>query len=298
MLIFITGGTGAVCTATIPLILAAGHTIRALARSQKSSDRLEAAGATPVRGDITQHELLTAEASRADLVIYAAIDHYDRDAEGQAKREGEGIAAVCKGLEGRGKTVLAFFSLAPFPSDKLSTEQSPLTAIVRGAAANDALVEYSSRGVRSVQIRLGLIHSVYACPPILGLLAMTGKEAGYTPYLDSGANLWPAIDMQDVAALIVAVIQQAERAPTDGMIAVHAYSEQITTKAVVESLARKNGLPAKSLDAAELEKFHPQLAWFLSTNPRLSNEWTKDTFGWIPKGASLLENGRQGGYLD
>ena len=116
MRLFVTGGTGTICSAVIPLLVKAGHSVRALARTPASDAKLQSLGAVPVRGNVKDLDVLATEARQADGVIYAAIDHFDPDQEGQSRAEGEAVRAICAALEGTGKMVLAFFSLATSPT--------------------------------------------------------------------------------------------------------------------------------------------------------------------------------------
>jgi len=63
-------------TALLPQLVAAGHHVTALARSDKTAEAVKANGATTiVRGDTDNHELLTAEAQKADAVYHLAFNH-------------------------------------------------------------------------------------------------------------------------------------------------------------------------------------------------------------------------------
>lgn len=72
MNIFLTGGTGLVGSSVLRALLADGHAVRALARSDSSAETVKAAGADVVRGDLADADLLAGEATRADAVIHTA----------------------------------------------------------------------------------------------------------------------------------------------------------------------------------------------------------------------------------
>lgn len=76
---FVTGGSGFVGSRLIPALVARGVEVKALARSASSVARVEALGATAVRGDLDDREALDAGMRGADTVFHAAAhtDQFD-----------------------------------------------------------------------------------------------------------------------------------------------------------------------------------------------------------------------------
>lgn len=72
MRVFVTGGTGAIGTYTVPALIAAGHTVSALARSDATAAALRAHGATPVRVSLFDRDGLTAAFTGHDAVANLA----------------------------------------------------------------------------------------------------------------------------------------------------------------------------------------------------------------------------------
>jgi len=77
MRVFITGGTGLIGSAMLKNLIAHGHKVFALARSDISKTKLIKAGATPVMGDITQPEIWCNDLPAIDGLIHAACDFSD-----------------------------------------------------------------------------------------------------------------------------------------------------------------------------------------------------------------------------
>lgn len=70
--IFITGGSGFVGAAIIRAMVAAGHRVRALARSDDSARAVSSLGAEPVRGDLDDEPSLAAGMRGSTVVVHAA----------------------------------------------------------------------------------------------------------------------------------------------------------------------------------------------------------------------------------
>ncbi|SDM93371.1 NAD-dependent epimerase/dehydratase family protein [Allokutzneria albata] len=70
--VFVTGGSGFVGGALIRRLVAEGHAVRALARSERSASAVAALGATPVRGDLGDVDSLRAAARGAELAFHSA----------------------------------------------------------------------------------------------------------------------------------------------------------------------------------------------------------------------------------
>ena len=76
MQIFITGANGFIGGAVASALIADGHTVRGLVRSQAKGDAVAACGVEAVVGSLDDAALLQAEARAADAVVNAASsDH-------------------------------------------------------------------------------------------------------------------------------------------------------------------------------------------------------------------------------
>src|SRR4051812_14090406 len=75
MRVFVTGASGWTGSAVVPELLAAGHEVVGLARSDTSAAALTTAGAEVVRGDLGDLDVLRSAAKGSDGVVHLAFKH-------------------------------------------------------------------------------------------------------------------------------------------------------------------------------------------------------------------------------
>jgi nucleoside-diphosphate-sugar epimerase len=73
MKVFLTGATGYVGQAIVRSLTSAGHQISGLVRSEAGAEKLSQQGVTPIRGDISNLDLLREQAAQADGTIHTAF---------------------------------------------------------------------------------------------------------------------------------------------------------------------------------------------------------------------------------
>jgi len=103
MRVFVTGGTGTIGSAVIAELLGNGHTVLALARSDRSAPALQGVGAAVLRGELSNLDVLRAGAAQSDGVISLAFgrDYGNPDALAAAiAEETAANAALADALRG------------------------------------------------------------------------------------------------------------------------------------------------------------------------------------------------------
>src|SRR5882757_10731656 len=82
MNVFLTGATGYIGSVVAEALIAAGHSVTGLARSDAAAGQMSLKGVTPLRGDLTSPASLTEAAKKTDGVIHAGTTNDGRlDAE-------------------------------------------------------------------------------------------------------------------------------------------------------------------------------------------------------------------------
>src|SRR5687768_7297053 len=85
MRVFLTGGSGYVGGAVLEAFVRAGHRVDALVRNSEKAAEVQARGATPVLGDLSQPASYRDAAAAADGIVHAAMEHSPQRQQTDAK---------------------------------------------------------------------------------------------------------------------------------------------------------------------------------------------------------------------
>src|SRR4051812_11298187 len=156
MRVFVTGASGWIGTAVVGELLAAGHKVTGLARSDASAAALEAKGAEVRRGDLDDLDGIRAGAEAADAVIHLANKHDWSNMAATNAAERAAVQTVGDALAGTDRAFLVASGLAIATLGRPITEAdgSPFHGpdAPRGGSENLAL-EFAGQGVRAVSVR-------------------------------------------------------------------------------------------------------------------------------------------------
>ncbi|MBI0295317.1 SDR family oxidoreductase [Streptomyces sp. PRKS01-29] len=287
MHVFITGGTGTIGSAVVAELLANGHTVLALARSDDSAQRLENAGAKVLRGEIADLDVLRAGAAQSDGVISLAFsrDYSDPDGLAQAvAQESAAIAALGDELIGSDRPIVTV-SGTPWVSGRSSTETDPLPTDGpvggRGRSVN-ALLELASRGVRATAVRMPRTVHNEGQGGFAGLLTDAARRTGVAGYPGDGTQRWPAVHALDAAVLFRLALESAPAGTAWHAVA----DEGDAVRDIATVVGRRLGLP---VEAVPEETFGPFGPIFAMDQPASSTH-TRNALGWQPTHPSLLED--------
>ncbi|MEU6141042.1 SDR family oxidoreductase [Streptomyces sp. NPDC047081] len=287
MRVFVTGGTGLIGSAVVAELLAGGHTVLALARSEASAQAVEAAGAEPLRGALADLDTLRAGAAGADGVIHLAFGNDFSSPETLAKNvaeESAALKALGEELVGSDRPFVTC-SGTPHVPGRASTEAD--TLMIEGPVAGrgravTSVLGLSSRGVRSSAVRLPRTVHNQGTGGFAGLLTDIARRTGVSGYPGDGTQRWPAVHALDAAVLFRLALEQAEAGTSWHAVA----DEGDTVRDIAAVIGRRLGLPVESIPA---ETFGPLGPIFASDQPS-SSAHTRQVLGWEPRHPGLLED--------
>ncbi|OWV92646.1 3-beta hydroxysteroid dehydrogenase [Rhizobium sp. R72] len=295
MRVFVTGATGFVGTAVVEELLAAGHEVLGLARSERSAAALIAAGAKVHRGDLGDLESLRTGAAAADATIHLGFNHdFSRFVE-SCQEDAQVIETLGAALTGRDGLLLVTSGTAILPGGTVSTEATP-APMSEGAhprtASEHAAARVAERGAKVAVVRLS--PSVHGAGDrgFVSFVATFARQHGRSAYVGKGLNRWCAVHRRDAARLFRLALEKGE-----GRACYHAVSESaVPFRDIAAALGRSLDLPVEGLppDAAGAH-----FDWFTalaSSDTPASSDWTRTTLGWHPTEPGLLADIESGLY--
>ncbi|HEX3706541.1 MAG TPA: SDR family oxidoreductase [Mycobacteriales bacterium] len=295
MRVFMTGASGWIGSPSVRSLVAAGHEVVGLARSDDAAAAVEAAGGVALRGDLSDLTLLRARAADSDGVVHMAFRHdiaFTGDFAGAAASDLAAIEAFGDALAGSGNPlVIASGTLGLKPGSVATENDQPDRGGHPRTASAYAALELANRDVRSVVIRFAPTVHGEGDHGFIATLVGIARESGVSGYLGDGSNRWPAVHRSDAAELVHRAV---ESAPAGSVL--HATAEDgVTTKAIAEAIGSQLGVPVESIPEDRADHFS-FLAGFFGMDAPASSDISRELLGWNPTGPTLLEDIDAGRY--
>ncbi len=294
MRVFVTGASGFIGSAVVPELIAAGHSVVGLARSEASAQAVAAAGAEVHRGDLDDLDGLRAGAAGSDGVIHLGFIHDFDNYEAALRTDFNAIDAIGKALEGSGRPlVIASGTLGTAPG-RLATEEMPYDPKVhpRSATAVFAL-GLVPRGVRVAMMRLAPTVHGEGDHGFVKTLIGVAREKGVSGYIGDGANRWNAVHRLDAARLFRLAL---EKAPAGSVL--HAVAdESVPARTLAEIIGKQLGVPSAPIKADAAAAHFGWIARFFAMDQPASSALTRERMGWTPTHPGLVEDLEAGHYF-
>lgn len=300
MRLFVTGATGFVGSAVVPELLAAGHDIVGLARSDTAAAALVAAGVTVLRGTLDDPEALRAGAASAEGVLHLAMA---RGAVGFADAlqvDRRALAVLGAALEDTGRPLVFASATSMIEPGRVVTEHDAgdTSSPTSRGRDEDAVLAWAERGVRVAAVRLPtLVHGEGDRRGFLPMLIDVARTSGVSAYVGDGDNRWPGVHRLDAARLLRLAV---ENAPAG--FRAHAIAEEgVTFREIARAIGDGLGLPTREIDtdvaAEHFARLGGPLALLPGADIPASGAVTRELLDWHPTGPDLLTDLRTGPYL-
>jgi nucleoside-diphosphate-sugar epimerase len=310
MRVFVTGASGWIGRGLVPDLVAAGHRVVALARSDSAGQALRSAGAEVQPGSLDDIDILRTGAAASDGVIHLAFKSdmaFAGDFLGASRADRAVIETLGEALAGTGKPLVVasgMLGVLGLPSGVVATERDGLSIPAAGTelvpGANHRLenahvaLAFAGRDVRSSIVRLPPATHGDGDNGFMPLALGLARQKGAAAYVGDGANRWPAVHRDDAARLFRLAL---ESAPAGSVL--HAVGDEgVAIRDVAEVFASRMNIPAISVTSEHIGEYVGFLAGFWGFDGPATTEVTRALTGWVPTHAGLLADLKDGRYFN
>ena len=287
MRVFVTGATGFIGSAVVKELIAAGHQVIGVYRSDDKAPALAAAGAEAYRGSIDDPDSLKDGAARSDGVIHLAFNHDFSQFLSNCETDRRVIKTLGSTLAGsdRPLIVTSGTAIAKVAPGELAKEDAPAIAAADfpRAASEETTAKLAADGLNTSVVRLPQVHDPERQGLITWWIALA-REKGLFAYVGEGRNRWAAGHISDVARLYRLAIEKSE----PGAIYNAVGEEGVAARDIAETIGRRLKLPVKSITPEEAGGYFGWLAHLAARDMPASSELTQKKLGWRPTGPGLI----------
>ena len=280
MRVLVLGGTGFIGTAVVRELIARGHAVTGLARSEVSAARLAGLGALPLAGDIAQPEPWTARLPALDAVLHAACD-FDTDM-GAIDRRLLDVLLPALGAQARKPRFITTGGcwLYGATGDRVATEESPFDPLPAFAWMVESLTRVlGSTDVDGIVIHPAMVHADDG--GVFRRFAADARERRAVGVIASEAVRWPLVHRDDLAQLYTLAL---ERAPS-GSSYIGAAIDGVPVGQIARAFAKRHGTPDQTPQVISSDEIAAELGEWArgyALDQQLSGAKARRELDWRP----------------
>ncbi|GHO48657.1 SDR family oxidoreductase [Ktedonospora formicarum] len=287
MKVFVTGATGYIGSAIVRELLATGHQVLGLARSDAAATSLASVGAQVHRGSLDDLDSLRSGAAASDGVIHTAYFTISSDLARSGEADLRAIKVLGAELAGSSRPFVVTSAIGLLLPGRLGTEEDAASPNSFGAsrvASEEAALELSSRGVRVSIVRLPPTTHGEGDHGFVPTLISVARTKGVSAYPSDGSNRWPAVHRLDAAHLYRLALEKAAAGSV-----LHAVADEgVPVREIAGEISRRLGVPVVSLPIEEAGSHFGWIGHVFSLDIPASSTLTRQRLGWQPVQPGLL----------
>lgn len=295
MRVFLTGATGFIGSHLVPELIAAGHQVVGLSRSDRGAKALARAGAEVFRGDVNDLDRLRAAAETAGGVVHAAFNHDFSNLKQHSEQDRKVIETLGEALAGSDRPLVVTsgtgLARSKTGGPAVETDDHVTSAEFPRAATEEAADALIAKGGRVMVMRLSQVHDTHHQGRITQHILLARQKARVA-YVGEGKNRLAAVHVSDAVRLYRLALEKGEAGARYNAVS----EEGVALRDIAEVIGAGLKMPVESIKSEAAPQYFGLLANLVTIDLAASSALTRRQLGWNPTGPDLLTDLRNMDY--